>query len=1075
LADTRNNPFFELFPLNNARTGYRPFSMPVVYIEPRRLDSNGNGIADSAALNVRYKVVNAPDPALVNGPFNQNLRIPDQSLFEIELTQTELQNKLIDIKKYTFYDSDGNSRTYEQAEEGDTFEYTLVGTTSTIDSNPTSSLTYYPDAYYYDLSDVEMDVSQLPLPKMYYFLWESIYFRRYATLVNDLKCISDEIGLSQITLYVNHPGDVHHFMYNSTPNHYFNYEGFKLEDDATLKFYRPLADALQDIYDEQNLLNGINHIRSIPSEYIPYLSYLIGWDLPNFPGTTDEIKRTVLRRGSELQKLKGSKRVINELFETFGYTVDIINLWTSLDGNSLLKPGEDLSVVNLTQTDLSLSDYTADGFGVGDVPFVHRPVRDSQVVLYAWLATEGSTKYDQLLELAENLSDDLEFANTVGTILNSEGYLEPAFVNTIGKTVSNGITGYSRVVVGASSTSVGRPVINHRNVSYNSVENILSLYFDHDMSIETDQKIFIFAVYERNKIIIPDELSNTRSNKFEIEILDRSDGQPADFDLLISLLEFLFKLKSFHSLLRKIIAVTRFYEVYNTIDMCIDGEDVLSSGTPLGDLKAPPATLRIEEACDNILTTQDSAFDISTTDGITLLLTSTECPECVEEFGFTDSEINLKNTILNGLEEEFQAWKSLSATGCEYTSRGQDKVADITDQTDQPNYDYDTDERETICEDGFPDVDFCYKGRVKDELTISPVNRNDEIYTFEPCGISLGDVIYWQKNQYNNPLNFNPDYTKLYSTQSSYLNNRNLSDDNTLTGLNYINVNIDIDNLGFPSHRFIRLNDLENDYNYTQAAVNDGYDRDIVRKRPWDTNGNCGRTDHLNAYLVQYSGYQELVWDDENLVYTGNGIEPDIPSLSDHTIGCQDDASVECDPIVTHAVYQYAEQSHPAISLDSIIESDYEFVDTDSLPTGAIFKSVCLDGSNAGIDYISGYPALINWQDSVSTTFEDGGSIVVTDGTAEEFDRSAISDAFGLPQFSSSTVDRARFFFNSMIYVDENDIEYKYYIPYRLDCGCLNDWCSVDSAEYGCSDQLFDSDGYLDPDSDKLEIELTPA
>ena len=337
MGTSRHNPHFRLFPINNARTGYQPFAFPTIYVEPHRVTSSGQGIGDSGAIKIRYFVVDAPDPARVAGPFNQNIRIPDSTLFEIELSQLELGNLRIDLTPLSFFKPDGTEVDFEDAEEGDTFEYTIQGS-----NNATSRVTYFPDAFYYDLSTVAIGVENLPRNKRYLFVWEAIYFRRLETVSGGFKCLSPDPGRSVEILEVAHPGEVHEFMFRGTPSLYFDYEGFEFSSDPTLAFYRPFADTLQDIFDEQEFLDGLNHIRTIPAQLLPYLSFLIGWDLPNFPGSNDDLRRQILRRAVNLQKLKGTRRVIRELFEMFGFTVDIINLWANLKGDRLL--GTDIIV-----------------------------------------------------------------------------------------------------------------------------------------------------------------------------------------------------------------------------------------------------------------------------------------------------------------------------------------------------------------------------------------------------------------------------------------------------------------------------------------------------------------------------------------------------------------------------------------------------------------------------------------------------------------------------------------------------------------------------------------------------------
>lgn len=1055
MTDIRNNPHFILFPTNINRTGYQPFALPVLYVEPRRIDENGNGIDGSQAISIRYYVVDAPDPARVNGPFNQNVRIPDESLFDIILNQSDLAQRQLDVSGLQFYGSDGSPKNFSDVIEGDEFEYNMSG--PIVGSTPTSRVIYYPDAYYYDLSDISIDVDQLIKPKHYLFVWESVYFRRLSTASGDLKCITGEQGLSQLMLDVNHPGDVHEQMFRMTPMLYFDFERNTVKDDPTLKFYRPFADLLQDIFDEQGFLDGVNQIDTIPAEYIPYLAFLIGVDLPNFPGTTDSLRRSILRRGTELQKLKSSRRVLVELFDMFGFIVDIVNLYASLDGNSYLSPNNGLNSKLVTQTDLVVNDYDATGFGLGLVPLIYRPRRNSQVSLHAWIVEDGSTKYNELLDISNGLSNNLESENIDGSSFNVNGVLEPSFVNDIGIS-GGGIIGYSTVIVGKTDGSSGRPVLNSNNIFYNESTNALNLNFDHELGVDVNGKVFIFASYERNKITIPNSLSNTRTNKFDVEFISKQ-GLTIDFNLLQFLLDFVFNLKGFHSILRKIKVPIENFDVYGVTDTCVDGKDPFAAGTALGDLQSSPAVIPIDLSCQ-----ED------------------------DDRGFSSADTILRKAILDGLEEEFQAWKALSPDDCGITPNGQDKVVDdgiidsVTDN-DLPDYDHEVDDRQTLCGSNPQKLDYCYKGRVGDNLKQILVLPSVDRYSCNPCGPGLGDVVYWEES---NRVDIDGQNRGLLRRR--ILNRQNGStlhytdtpffdklSKNTLA-ITPVNVNIEKDNLGYPSHRFLGMGNLENDYNFTDETISIGcFDRSEVLKRPWDEVDECGFPNLLNARLVDIGGNQELIWDEEELVYYGNGIESDIPSLSDHN------TSVSDGRIITHKVYQNSSASHPSLAFDSTTFTDDETIDTSSVITGPIFDSNCLTTNE---DYVGGYPSSYGLVSAVKTTFVDGDTddqfVFSDDETVgiSTLNRVEIANNLCIGYSTDITGIEARFFGNSMEYIDSNNTHYRYYVPLRMDCGCLNSSCGTDDPTgvdgISCNDQyLYDNEGNIDPDCDKLELDLS--
>jgi len=1003
MSNIRHNPSFYLFPLNNARTGYKPFAIPVIYIEPHRIDQNGNGIQGSETLRIRYYVVNAPDPAKVAGPFNTNIRIPDQSLFEIEVTSIQLYKKKIEISHLTFYDANGNIISYIDAKEGDSFSYTLNWTIP--ESSPTTLVPYYPDAYYYDISNISIDVAILPKPKTYLFIWEATFFRRYITANGDFKCVSNETAISNKILTVNHPGDVHEFLYNGTPQVYFSYDNFVESTDPTLEFYRPFADILQDVFDEQTLLDGINQINTIRAEYIPYLSYLIGWDLPNFPGSNDNLRRQILRRAVELQKIKGTKRAITELFGMFGYIVDIVNLYASLNGDKYLSAEDGLEARDVIQTDLILSNYNAEGFGIGNVPLTYRASRDSDIILYAYLVTKDSTAYNQLVDISTNLSDNLEYYNSDLNRFNLSGSYEPSFIPEIS---NSDIIGTSVVNINKSSTSNGRPVLNSNNISYDNIKNIISLYFDHELSVDENVKVFIFATYKKFKIIIPNYLSNTVTNKFDVSILDQY-GKSVDFNLLLFLLNFLFKLKAFHSILRKIKVTITQTEVYNVTDLCINGNDEFAPGSTLGEFQISPAVIPTNTiGCD-----EDTGR------------------------GFKESDLLIRKLIINGLEEEFQSWKLL-ADDCSKTKYGQDKV--ISKDID---LDHHIDDRETLCDENVEKKDYCYKRRVVDNFGYELVIPNTEYFESNHCSLKLGKGVYWESSDGLHYCDRPYYYDGVENTKANDLHN----------------LVITKDNLNYPSCRFLTMNRLENDYNYTIIAISQGILRDTCRRRPWDNISRCD-LNYLNATLVESTVGQELIWDDEDLVYIGNGLVSDISSLDVH--------SINVGRIIVNDVFQVTEQLAPAISLDCTIISD-ETIDLTGSGINPIFKSAC-----GNIDYKGGYPSSYNLKLCDEVRYEDGDTstdyytFCDDDGNCfvGNINRQDIANGFGISHSPLRT--DAIFFGSSSELIYNNDVQYRYYIPYRLDCDCAQVSCTDDVVV--CNEDKIYSDEFIDVNCDRVDL-----
>lgn len=1078
-----NNPYFKLFPLNNARTGYKPYAMPIIYIERNRLSPDGLAIGDSATQKIRYYIVNAPDQSKVAGPFNTNLRVPNFALYEVDLTEQQLLEKKIQVSNFQFYsksiDSSGNivytAKDFSDVVDGDYFDYTLSY------NNVTDKVEYYSDAYYYDLSDIEISVDNLPKPKRYYFVWEATFFNRISTSNGNMKCIGAEPGMVNSILEVNHPGEVHNLIVKSTPSLYFNYEGFKETTDPTIEFYRPFADLLQDIFDEQELLDGINRIDTIPVAFIPYLAYLIGWDLPNYPGVSDNLRRQILKRAVHLQKLKGSKRVINELFEMFGFTIDIVNLWADKNGDKLLGMNDGLSSELTVQVDQLVSNYDGSGYSVGNIPITFVPDKNVQVSIYAYQVKIGSEDYTKLINFSNNLSSNLEYYNDNIVRYDINNNIITESINNLNHSFTKGLINSNNILINGDTYSLtGRNIISSTNVSYDKNKNIIFLNFDHELSVDGG-KIFVFAIYQRTKIVIPSDIKNTRSSKFDVQILNKNDS-PVDYNLLIYLLSFIFKLKSFHSLLRKIKQDSNTYEVYNVTDFCLSVTDTLKPNTDLGDLQVPPA----------IIPTEDN--------------------NCVDtQRGFKQTDINLKNIVYNGLEEEFNSWKNqrtkdangnIIGDNCSLTPEGQDRVLPTTTDFDQ-----NIDNRQTYCEDSKLKPDFCYKGRVIEELSINNETILEESYNNVPCSLKLGNGTYWEeysKTELNKQKNcflssrlkfVKNDLKTLHYSAYPYFKLDNSQ--NTLA-LNPASLNIEKEHLGFPSHRFLSLAYLYNDYNYTQDNISLGYD--LVRKRPWDIDRICGiYNNELNAVLsniegiqvrIYYDGstyniydlitglliksglisysdaetyvysnglfvQQTISWDNSDLVLTGNKIESEM-NLNDHTITTGDDR------LITHNIYQNT-------TINPYVQDDFTITSSSKISTsgnfGEIFSSACNNE-----DFIDGYPSEYNtipisWNYRYDSPDLSGF-----------IDRSAIASGIGLGLGTLQT--SARFFGKSMIFVDKsNTIEYNRVVPYRLDCSCKVSSCDPSdvtslSLSYCDDDPLFDSSGNLDPSPDKIEFDF---
>lgn len=1068
----RYQPGFFRFPIQNNRTGYKPVYLPMILVVPGRRTAQGTGLQGSGVFNVKFYVTDAPDPAIVAGqfifpppsgvPIINNVVVPQLERFVVNISTQQLQDVQLDPSSRQFYNTDGDPIDFEDAEAGDSFEYTLIR------GNTSGRITYYPDADYHDMSLFLIDVEDLPRPKHYLFVWQAQYYRRvvldsFVTGSGTIEpfCINQsDVGTAQYSIDISHPGEIHEEMRRKTPPFYFDENNFKKSDDPVLEFYRPFADALQDVFDEQTFINGINHIDNIPAQLIPYLSFLIGWDLPNYPGVTDNVRRSILRQAVKLQQLKGSRRAISELFQIFGYTIDIVNLWYATDGSQFVAPNERLpdTIQNneitqelVCQIDPLVADYSTAGFGEFEVPLIY-PATDDMTVTAIQVLPGPSYNALQQLIVDSSSNPDVLVSSCQRT---SSGFLMPTplldrlpdgdpTLLALTDVLVDFRTGEAEQIV--STTTV--PLLNVKNVTYDNYRNVLRINFDRYFDFADGSKIFIFVTYPRNQIIVPEAMKNLRSNRFDLQILNL-DGIPPGTATLELLLNFVFNLKAFHSLLRKLVFNLGIDSVYNVQDYC-------SSNV---GLQIPPAIIPVDPtACDPLTATR----------------------------GYKEADLALRRLVYNSLVEENKGWRNLDnthptdptlehylnissrppiGTECQFTAYGQDRVVE-----EDKDFDHVVDDRERICEDS-PTVQNCFKGRVQSELVMDQAITLAEFVHCRPCGLGYGSGYYWtypanatsnlrpgfgqypgqnltsflgsKIRRYNHPLP-----KSLHYTNRSYLLPEQV-ESNELLAYRRTSLEVQKDNMMFSGHRFAFARNMVNDFTHPDWLA-----------KPWDNPLN-----RLNARLaINTDGDEYLIYDNAPLVYEGNGLEPDISSFGSH----------EGRPyVVTHKVYMTADPSHPAITLDEriVLTQETEINLDSSVPFGGIFKTY---NPECQKDYISGYPAVYN-------EFEvDVDEIGPWNYTWS----SELLEALGVPHRAGSANStgtiNALFTYGSGILLANTDSQYQYYEPFRYDCGCGLFPCSTDSGSTGsntsipinsCSLNFYQlPDGTYDFKCDQLEV-----
>jgi len=292
-----NYPSFFMFPYHTDRTAWRAFGLPMVLVVPHVRDAVGNTIPNAKVLSVTISILDTGSTP-VAGHDHVGIFNPAYSLFSTTLDKTDLRDREIDLDNVTYLDASGNVTTENVSKIKFTCRAGIAG-----------DVKYISHADYVDISDVKLAVEQLP-PGRYVLSYEAKYYFRRISETGELLCIeTDREVIAAHRFLISHPGEVLLMMFEGTPSIYFSEA--KKSEDTTIAFYRPFSDALQDVHDEQNLLRQVNWVYNISAEHIPYLSFILGWELPYFPQSVDSLRRAVLRNIVKLQKLKGCKRAVS--------------------------------------------------------------------------------------------------------------------------------------------------------------------------------------------------------------------------------------------------------------------------------------------------------------------------------------------------------------------------------------------------------------------------------------------------------------------------------------------------------------------------------------------------------------------------------------------------------------------------------------------------------------------------------------------------------------------------------------------------------------------------------------------
>lgn len=1155
-----HSPSFKMGAVNNNRTAWRPVSEPVILTVPHRRDASGTAIANSQVFNVRVYIEDVPKEALVAGHDHVGIRYPDKELYAVTLNAIELAEKQMDLNGL-IVTRDGAPIDWADAKTGDTIEFTTAtGVAETIQ--------YIEGANYYDLSDVSIDVELLPSDN-YNLVYSCEYFTRVVSDdgQEDLLCIdASSISMAILRFRIAHPGAVMDEFHRFTPPPYLT--NTAKAQDTTLQLYRPFTDTLQDVADEQDLLESINWVFDTPPEAIPYLSQLLGWDLPYFPKSLDQMRRAVLRRTVELQNIKGSRRAIIDIFRLFGFEIMISNLWWSSDGKMLIRPdaslptqykSQEIITREQCQIDILLEDWCDTTFGQFQIPLLKRPQELSEVdnftalrdggpvAIDAYLVERGSEAQLELQAIADEIkAAPLDYGSTAGCLVDDAGMINPTAIHN--RLIAKEVIGYSQILISGklgqavSQTLAGNAPITIHGAVLDRDDNVLTLtltsVFDETYSI------YAFATYKRQEFIVPDIIANLQSNRFDITVATENLQSFADPPTLEFAIEFLYKLKAFHSLLNVIRQRIELTETYEVTDLCVGGDITQRYDTDIGVMQVPPAIIPNIEAASN------------------------PCTADPKSLGYKDSDLLLRMRKLTNLEEEVAAAAALDnrtpTTGdtrvaplvserstFKYNQYAQDRVVsprieavttqcypgpnannaagcttntEIAPHTIAQNGQYasglvGTTNNDSSAYGSFtreyamvrqpwpvPDdrTDYCYKGRVGDELLYMPVLSTSEYYHQNPCNIRMGTGVYYtypayavkigpgninrtpgslsrqasysgrsvavgiryyltdQQKEYLDvsyatplPVKNNSFLGRLYRDYSTppsetlHFTNRRFAisnDQRQQLALMRPSLQIEKSTMHLPGCRFPRLNALDSDFTHPTYLA-----------RPWDDpySTYCGQScagepTFLHAFMIASGGNETLSFDSVPYSVVGNSLTPDIPSLGDHSLGT---GALFDSADVVHRVYMSGAGDNPAVELDQVCDYDTNVVDGIIAVDDPLFHSHG-ECSSSISDFADGYACVSGYQSA----------------SAYDLDRSGLNtdllSGLGVPLGAPST------------YLIALGSGIRHERAFRLDCGCLVVGCGTsgtadaESSSICTTGAFYDRDGNLDVDSDHLEVDL---
>jgi len=1066
-------PFWTFLPYINNRTAWKPIRFPAILVVPFGANSDGLPLAQSSPLGIRVSILDTIRRNRVTGPFEPNVFFPNRELFTLSLNSVEIAARQLDINDFEI--------------DGDILK--VINSDGLMGEVP-----YIPDSLYYDFSDVAIGVENLDSGR-YQLSYNAVISGRIYDSNDFLICINDDTTDS-ILRYVDfvHPGEVIDEMKKTTPSIWFSNQ--KLADEQLTTLYKPLSDSLQNVYDEQSLMGRVNFVNEVFPETVPYLGRMLGWEVPYFPRSLDPLRRSVLRTTTDFQKMRGTYKGIKELFDLFGFEILIRNLWFDHDNETLLEPQyqsqNGIELFDTIQFDLLETDLRAPGFYTNEIQLRKRPAIASEfdnfiqigsdVTIEAYVAEVGTPAHQTLLDY----SAQYEASNTANMRETEQGFInDDLLVFTQGQNfLATQIINLNSDgdLVSESQTGLRR-IISTEQVEVDPIKPATSLALDGHWPDE-NVSIFIFASY-RSQIVVPNlQLEDRRSNFFDVRLSNTVDANTPISIILDYALEFLYRIKAFHSLLRRIFITLEATEVYLVGDYCYGLGLSRQATTDIGQQQVPPAI--IPEGELDVCTQQDARL-----------------------LGYKESDIVYRDRVTAGLIEEWTTYTgydsrpynpvgldfipqfpNISREIGDYNEYGQDAYVGEYQVTrafriETPSlfvnqnlqakpiqyFGYNTGgvNAENRCT-GFRHSDvlefytaytpapnlqvrqpICFKGRVNDELALYLSVPLEEPFVLGACRIKMGFGSYFTTPRQSvivrggaadrciGSLTPKPIISSCREVSGERFDEMWVGEQGRV-GVDPIRLNGTTDSVlhfwdrpepldaGWESaaNRVTTLGIQRTNMHFpgTRFIGMGNYDGTFISSvynlRPWDQ-GICNQT--LNPTIeIRTDGNEYLVFDNRAFTFEGNGVESDLPQMGSPTV------SPIVDTDVVQAIYsQYADADCPGLCpWDTNIASNDGVFDVPDLGgTAGVTTADALfrsvrDCGGTLVDFADGYPCIVGPQ---AATPDVGGLFYLLGSTSP------------LPA-------SYLFFMNSGIRDGSRGL--------RLDCDCLAAPCGPTDPEPTC-------------------------